>query len=314
MISSPLPVGVTRVRLDEATARKLLASYVFEGRFGIRRVPRGIDPEVVSAFVRDRIVPETSSAAYQRLLDVLRFYERPDVVPQLLQATLLPIRSIEALRRAAYAVQAAGELGPPDAAEDASDYVDRALVPSDQAPGDFPTLLETRVVLAPFGSFAALAGRIAAEVARAKVDEERDEASMMAYDKVVAVQRNALVHARGLAAAKTRLSGLPQAARRDELVAIYLEQAPIRSELVGVWAARLLREEALTADPRPVHEAFARAIDALDRGALGDELADFTLVLAAQAIVYLGGTLSPAHAQAFAAAKVKVAGFLWDDP
>ena len=67
-------------------------------------------------------------------------------------------------------------------------------------------------------------------------------------------------------------------------------------------------------DAGSIVDALARAIDSIDRERLGASVANFVLVRAAQAILYLGGTLSLQHQGMYAAAnRAAGANFLWDD-
>jgi len=57
----------------------------------------------------------------------------------------------------------------------------------------------------------------------------------------------------------------------------------------------------------------ARSIERLDRLGLEKAQADFAISRAAQAVVYLEGTLSEAHQERWAACKQQALSFLWDD-
>lgn len=306
---------VTRVRYDEPQADSILRIFVFGGHFGRDRPPRGIDPAHLLEFI-ERNVPEGGEAdVYLKVLYALRFYELGDAVPHLLQTLTRPVVDREDIQRDCYAIQAAADVGSPtpELLARVCKIFDEVLVPHPQAPTLWPLLLETRVVLAPHGSDTALEDRLADEVLRKQVHERDGEAEMMAYDAVAAVQRNDLPRAQQRAAAKVALCLEADAAfRREGLVEAYMGRRHLGT-VVEEWAGRWLRSEALTQRPAPVWEALARAIDDIDRTRLSPAQADLELVRAAQAILYLGGRLSPHHQLQYDAAR-GVASFLWDDP
>lgn len=306
--------GITTIRHDEPAARQLLQDFIFGGKFGPGRVPRGIDPAFVSAFIQGELQPGSSADAYGKTLEAIRFYERADVLPHLFQALSRKELDASSIRRSAYVLQAAGDLGAPPDIVNAADYLDSVLVPLEAAMDVMPILFDTHVVLAPAHSADRLSDRIHHEVAQAALTEQQSEAHMMAYDRLSAMERNDLPRARAVAAKKVAVIALPADARRDELVTIYLGQSSAVGLLVETWAARALRWEALAVDPVPVWAALARAIDAADKATLPRHITDFTIVRAAQAILYLGGTLSQHHADLYAKAESAAASFLWDDP
>ena len=309
-----LDTRITHVRVGEADARTFLESYIFGGKFGLKRVPRGIEPAFVSEFVRESISPTTEAGPLRRLLEVLRFYERSDVVPHLMAPLDLPLQGVPDLLRVNRVAQIAGELGEAAEAEAAAEHFDRVLVPHPAAANILPLLLETPLGLVPAGSYDAVAARIGEELARAQARERQDLESLYAYDKLAALARNDLVTWRLHASEKLRLLAAPPPSRRRELVSIYLGLAPAASEPMMIWAGRLLRREALSEGDSAVVRELNRALSGLDRSALGDARHDFILVLAAQAVIYLGGTLAPERQREFNAIAASAAGFLWDDP
>lgn len=304
---------VTRVRHDRKTGRERVLEFVAGGRYGPARVPRGVAPEVVLEALGDAVGPETDPQDLAKALEVARFYELPEAVPFFARVRQRLAAAAD-LRRWARALQAAGDLGAAAAGAEAAQALDARLVPSPWAPEEFPLLLETRLVLAPHGSAAALAARIRAAVAAARQHEEDDEASMMAFDRVDAIERNDLARTVALSEAKARLAAAAGPARVAGLVDAYLQKGAVAGGYLETWAARLLRRMAW-ADPAPVLEALGRALDAADPATLG-RLADFQAVRAAQAIVYLGGALDPAREERLAEAIGTGAAmnFLWDDP
>jgi hypothetical protein len=224
------------------------------------------------------------------------------------------LESPDDLRRWAYALQAAGDLGTAEVAAEAAAALDARLVPFPATSGELPLLLATRLALAPRGSMSALAARIRAEVAAARVHEQRDEASMMAYDRLEAVEKNDLPRTVALAEAKAKLLAAPPPASLAGLVDAYLQKGPAGGAYLETWSARTLRRAAWS-EPAPVLEAFGRALDAADPAKAG-RLADFQAVRAAEAILYLGGALEQARRERYQKALPAGAAmnFLWDDP
>jgi hypothetical protein len=284
---------ITRVRHTEEESRSLLATFIFEGRYGGPRVPRGIEPEFVSRFIRETLQPSSPPAAYAAVLDVLRFYERADVLPHLGKAlTGYEARGAD-LVRSAYILQAIGELGTPGDATQAADYFDRILVAHPElSESVYPVYLDTLVSLAPAGSLARLLGRLAADLQTLRAGRYASEAGMMKYDSLAAVEHNNVPKTNVVIEIKKRLIAQPANARRAELVRIYLGLST-GGTILGIWAARLLRKEAMEGSPEPVNAEFGNALEAVDARKLGADRASFVVVRAVQAVMYFQGTLSP---------------------
>lgn len=306
---------VTRVRHTEAEAQAILRVFVFGGHFGTDRPPRGIDPAHLLDFIVRAVPVSGESEVYRKVLHLLRYYELGEAVPHLLQTLEQPVVGREDVQRCCWAIQAGADVGSPTAELMArlSEFFDEVIVPHPQAPGQWPLLMETRVVLAPYGSDAALEQRLADEVAAKQAHERDSEATMMAYDAVAAVQRNDLPRSQRHAAMKVALRNeADKDLRRQGLVDTYLGRRWLGTTLEE-WAGRWLRWEAFGVRPEPVWQALARAIDEIDRTKLSPAQADLEVVRAAQAILYLGGTLTLLHTHQYEAAR-GVQNFLWDDP
>jgi hypothetical protein len=306
---------VTRVRYTEAEAQPILRVFVFGGHFGTDRPPRGIDPRHVADFIVRHVPVSGEADVYAKVLHALRFYELGEVVPHLLQTLDQPVVGREDVQRCCFAIQAAADVGSPTAELMARlcRFFDEVLVPHPEAPGLWSLLMETRVVLAPYGSDAALVQRLSDEVLAKQAHERDGEAEMMAYDAVAAVQRNELPRAQRRAAAKVALRTEPdEDLRRRGLVEAYLGRRFLGT-MLEEWAGRWLRWQAFGVRPEPVWQALAQAIDEIDRSTLPPAQADLELVRAAEAILYLGGSLSLLHQHQYEAAR-GVANFLWDDP
>lgn len=306
---------VTRVRYTEEEAQHIMRVFVFGGHFGTDRPPRGIDPAHFTEFIVRNVPVSGEADVYGKVLPALRYYELGDAVPHLLQTLEQPVEGREGVQRCAWAIQAGADVGSPTAElmTRLCKFFDEVLVPHPQAPGLWPLLMETRVVLAPYGSDAALEQRLAEEVAAKQVHERDGEAEMMAYDAVAAVQRNELPRSQRRATMKVAVrTQADKDLRRQELVQVYLGRRWLGTT-VEEWAGRWLRWEAFGVKPEPVWQALARAIDEVDRTKLSPAQADLEVVRAAEAILYLGGTLSLLHTHQYEAAH-GVANFLWDDP
>lgn len=306
---------VTRVRYTEAEAQHIMRVFVFGGHFGTDRPPRGIDPAHFTEFIVRHVPVSGEADVYGKVLPALRYYELGEAVPHLLQTLEQPVDGREGVQRCCWAIQAGADVGSPTAElmMRLCKFFDEVLVPHPQAPGLWSLLMETRVVLAPYGSDAALEQRLANEVAAKQVHERDGEAEMMAYDAVAAVQRNELPRSQRRATMKVAVrTQADKDLRRQELVQVYLGRRWLGTT-VEEWAGRWLRWEAFGVKPEPVWQALARGIDEVDRTKLSPAQADLEVVRAAEAISYLGGTLSLLHTHQYEAAH-GVANFLWDDP
>jgi hypothetical protein len=307
-------IPITQVRYTPLEGRRAIESYIFGGKFGTPRVPRGVDPEVVSQFVVEKLQPDSSPDAYERTLEAIRFYERADVVPHLMLALKGSEADVSAVSRSTYILQAAGDFGTDEIATRASQYFDARLVPNSSALDTLPQMLEALIALALAASTTRLAQRIQAEVAKAAPAQNVSEEGMRNYQRLASYQRNDLRNAVSLMDNRKRLASLQPDFRRSELVQIYLGQSAFSTAQMETWAARLLRAEAIAGNSDAVCGAFLKAIDALPAQKLGETPAALIFTRAAQAVLYLQGTLS--HQQRLTYEKARKTGgmnFLWDD-
>ena len=308
-------IQITLVRFDDERARHLLDNYVFGGWYSPSRAPRGISPELVALFLQEELQPDSPPEAYGRAVELLQFYERADLLPHLRAGLKRQPESGADLLRAAHILQSIGDLGTPQETAPSAAYLDAALVPSPlMTPEMYPVILETLIALAPAGSTAQLARRLAGEVAKAAPEQKAGVQQMFRHDKLRAVQRNDLPRADRAIALKTRLAAQPAEARRAELVGLYLGTVPAGGLQLAVWAARMLRYEAMYSDSEPVWRQFRQALDSLDAGALGEAQFNDIALRAGQAILYLHGELSPRQLAVFGMAQNGSRNFLWDDP
>lgn len=308
-------IPITVVRFDDAQARDLLETFVFGGMFGGARAPRGIEPDFVTQFVQERLTAESGPIAYSQVGELMRFYERTDLVSQMRLGLSEDVSDEKSFRRAAHAAQAIADLGTLQDVRQASDYFDATLANRPQRSPDFRLLLQTRVALAPTGSLGALNRRLAAEVERLEKKQNESEDDMMTYDDLAAIQRNDLPKAKVVIAGKSRLLSQSTAERCPELVQIYLGRSPLSDAQMETWSGRLLRLEARRDDERAdeVRQSLSQALDALDPDKLPGPQFALAVRRAAQAILYLRGQLSDQQQELYQSAEDGAMNFLWDD-
>jgi len=307
-------IKITAVRYNERQGRELLINYIFGGFRAGPRVPRGIDPELVSQVIEEELKPDSPPDAYANTVKILRFYERADCLPHIRRALTGQEREVGDISRSAYAIQAVAEVGNREDIQNVTQYFDAKLSGHPKAMDSIEVLLETLVVLGPAVSEARLSKRIADEVNMRKSGENESEEGMRAYQQVAAVQRLKLPQALAAVNAKKKLLAMNPAERRAELVNIYLGTAPISDDMMIIWAGRMLRREAMEDDPKPVLAAFASEIGKADPKKVGEDAMTDTIVSrAAQAIIYLQGRLTKTERELYEKTKLGAMNFLWDD-
>ncbi|MBX3361751.1 MAG: hypothetical protein KF912_03355 [Phycisphaeraceae bacterium] len=307
---------ITLVRYNQSEANELLDAFVFGGDYGGFRVPRGIEPAHVSEFIRERVKPTSGPSTYSRVLDLIRFYERPDVVPELTTQNLLrPPTDGKEFQRQAYACQMVGDFLDDAAAAKAADHFDRFLVKSTWAVDYANLMLSTLLVLCPHGSVDAFAGRVRTEVARLEPRQADSEKSMMAFDKVEAIERNDIPRTKRLIAAKQKIAGKPVPEVLPDLIKTYLPKDTVSDAYLQVWAARRIRADAIAATPKPAHAAFAKHIDEVPLEEAGNPPHIARICASARATVYLAGELTDPRIEKYKVAREKQPPieFLWDD-
>ena len=305
---------LTTIRYTEADGRAQLERFLFRGMYGGPRVPRGIEPAVVSAYLRERVKPDASADTFARIAEVVRFYESADTVPHF--AAMLTGREADAaaMVRSCYIIQIVADLGTPEQVAKAADYFDKRIVTHPKASNDFPLLLATVVTLAPTGSPDALKQRMARDVAAAAQNQRASEEAMTNFDRLSAVQRNDLPRAQVAIDTKKKLDPLPPAGRRAELVLVYLQRHPAAGDYMSTWAGRLLRREAMEQDGDPVVTELNKTLDGVDKNKVGKPIFEFVVSRGVQAIIYLQGRPAPKHAEEYKQIEGGAMNFLWDDP
>ena len=308
---------ITRVRLDEQESEEALQSYVFGGHYGPIRVPRGIEPERVSRFIRAHVSGETDSEDFAKALEAIRFYERKDLVAHFAPMLVGQPAMGEPFQRQAFVCQILGDFGEPADAAKAAAHFDRFLVLHPQAISSSSLMFDTLLAMAPMapaGGLAAYARSVTAEVERLAPEQRKDEASMRAHDKVAAIKRNDLPRLKALVEFKGSLAAQKPPERRHELVELYLGRAKISNSYLEVWGARMLRLEALGAGSEPAKEEFGKVLNSVPVDRLGKEKTLDALVnRSARAFRYFEGTLSEDQKKKVTQAKTSTLDFLDDD-
>lgn len=312
---------ITKVRYRGREAQNKLVNYIHRDLY-TTFVPRGIEPGLVSDFIRENVKPDSPPSVYRNAVQLVRFYETTEVAGYML--TLLP-KEIEDMDditkiikhyyfyRALFAVQAIAEVGSRQQADEAATYFNEKLVGYKDSLESINLLLETLIILAPSGTPDKLTRLIEEELSLREKEKDKDEEGMRAYNVISAVKRMYLPNTLRVIHAKTRLIKMAPKKRNAQLIDIYMGRSPISDDLIMTWAGRMLRKDARDAGTDLVLKAFAQEIDKIDPRKVGqDAQTDTYLCRAAHAIVYFGGNLSPAQEQLYKKAKRGAYNFLWD--
>jgi hypothetical protein len=215
-------------------------------------------------------------------------------------------RSHEEIRRSAFLLQALADLGTPSDAAWAASYFDRILLSKDGFAAAADLLLDTLLVLAPAGSSNAFVERLRTELAVVRGSQAHGDLREMENDGVPGLAYQV--------AGKERLLATFPEHRASQLVSIYLVESDLSQNYLVTWAARLIRKDAMEHDPTELYARFGKAIDSQAAATGRDSEAEFTIIRAAQAILYLQGTLTPAWTKLYETSHPEnVANFLWDD-
>lgn len=308
-------IPITQVRFNETEGRQKLERFLSRDRYTADIVPRGIAPSFVSAFIRERLTSESGPEVYFRALELMQFYELQDVLVHL-RSPLRGERHPEerdALLRAACVLEAIGDFGTQNEMSQAVVYLDQLLSTHPAVIDAFATLNEAIIALVSSSSLQRLGQRLSDRVARAAQLQYENVDRMREYQTLLSLQRSDLPKVEFVLDAKRKLLSMPQPQRRSPLVATYLKRTLFSSVQMEVWAARLLRLEAMRDDPQPVYAEFARAMDTADQELSNKQLRAFVIERAAQAIIYLQGTLSTKHGILYYEVNRGTPNFLWDD-
>jgi hypothetical protein len=303
---------VTTVRLDEEEAKQALTAYLFGGRYGPRRVPRGIDPRVVARVLLEKIPTECDADDLGRALEVARYYETKEVAAAGLELFTRPVKNGEDLMFHLRAVQLAADLGDPDQMKRAAAHFENQLLSHPNATNIPALLLETAKVTEPAGGMAAAERRLVAEQKALEPQQRRSEADMMAYDKIAAVVRNDLPRAKKVTDYKARLAQMPPADRREPLIRVYMDEASVVDDYLRVWGARLLRKDVFSgAVPAPIPE-FRAIADGIKKEQMREPVPAGRFLRAERAYRYFGGAPEDRLRELSEAAEVNTDDFLDD--
>ncbi|MBL8239999.1 MAG: hypothetical protein JNM66_21440 [Bryobacterales bacterium] len=312
-MSSPPPPPITLVRWPNRDAAEILAQFVSANRFAGRRAPRGLDPEYVSFWLRENIQSDCAPAAMMRVVDLLRFYERKDVIEHTSRFLTRNEADERSFRRAMYVVQAIGEVGTPEQAAFAVRYFNEFLLPQPIAMDFFALVLETAEALASAIDVTVIGRRLQAALAAAAQVENLDGAAGLPWRKYSDYNRNNLPNTVAAIEAKRRLLYTPPAQRLQELLLIYLGVATVSSPSMEIWAGRMIRQFAIDDGQPAVVGALSQIINAALSSEMEKPQKDFFIHRAGQAAVYLQGKLEFPQQAALDAVKAGTENFLCDD-
>ena len=309
------PIPITLVRWPNRDAAKLLEDFVNGPRFAGRRPPRGIDPEYVSYWLRENIKPDCAPSAMMRAVDIFRFYERKDVLDHTSRFLNRDEGEERSFRRAMYVLQAIGEAGTSEQATFAVRYFNEFLLPQPIAMDFFALVLETAEALALAVDFAAVGRRLQSALDAAGKGPNLEGSDGLPWRVYSDYNRNNYPNAALIVEAKRRLFRADPAQRLQELLFIYLGESPLSSASMEIWAGRLVRGYAMKENTQPVVlAAFSQTIDGALKSELPKPKKDFLIHRAAQAIIYLQGSLTFPQEAAYEAIENGPENFLWDDP
>jgi hypothetical protein len=307
------PIPITLIRWTSTAAAERLQRFVFGGMYALPRAPRGIDPEFISFWVRENVPPTSGPHAVSQVLELLRFYERTDLLAHLSRFLTRGETDVKSLTRSLHVTQCIGELGTAEQTRAASNYYAEFLVPHPEAMTVFQLVLDTAESLAATVDAGGVGRRLQAAIdAASKVPNIKGTAGIpfrkysdFARNNYVATQRNV--------EARRRLIAAAPAQRLQELIFIYLGESPLSGPAMEVFAARLIRAFAMNEGQATVNTAFSQVIDATAKSQFATPRKEFVIHRAAQAILYLQGMLTFPQETVYEAIKAGPANFLWDD-
>ncbi len=311
-MSTP-PVTITLVRHRSQDANNILRNFVDGGTESGRRAPRGIEPEYVSYWLHQNIKPDCSPAAMMHTGDLLRFYERKDVLDTVSRLLTRSESNERAFRVSMYALQAIGEVGTPEQQAFAARYLNEFLLPQPVAMDFFNLVLETAEALAPAVDMPTIGRRLQAAIDAVGTPKDLESAAAVPYMKYSDYRTLYYPGALRVVEAKRRLAALAPAARLQELLFIYLGESPLSAPSMVTWTGRLLRQHAMAGGQADVLAAFGAILDGAIKSQMPAAKKEFIIQRAAQAIVYLHGKLTFPQEAAFDAIKTRTLSFLWDD-
>ena len=310
---SSLPIPITHVRWPNKDAAGHLESFLDGNRFAGRRPPRGLDPEYVSFWLRENIKPDSGPGTFLRVVDVLRFYERPDVLAHISRMLTRTETEDRAFRRSCYILQAIGEVGTPEQTMFAARYFHEFILPQPLAMQLFELVLETAEALALAVDTTLIGHRLNAALDAASKAPNLEGSGGIPWRKYSDYNRNNLPRTVRTIEAKRRLFAADPTQRVQELILIYLGGSEFSSASMEIWAGRLLRKYAMDGGQAAVVTALKSIID----GALASQMTkpqkEFFVCRCAQAVLYLQGKLTFPQEEFYQQIKDGPQSFLWDD-
>jgi hypothetical protein len=310
------PIPVTLVRWSNRDAASSLDKFVFGPRQVGRRPPRGLNPEFVSYWIRENIKPDCSPLVMMRVVDVLRFYERKDVLDHTSRFLNRNEGDERSFRRAMYVLQAIGEVGTLEQCNFAVRYFNEYLLPQPVAMEFFTLVLETAETLYLAVDFTAVGRRLQAAIDAAGKAPDLEGSGGLPWRKYSDYNRNEYPNSSRIVEAKRLLIRAQPDQQLPELMFIYMGESPFSSPSMEIWAGRLIREYASKSEETQsvVLATFAQIVNGALNSKVPKAQKDFMIHRAAQAILYLQGELSFPQEAAYDAIENGPENFLWDDP
>ncbi len=305
---------LTVVRFSKADGRALLERFASRDRHAAAGVPRGIERSQVGEFIYEKLTPETKAEVWFRVLELMRFYEMQEVLPHLL-ATLDATQQREEeelFYRTECVLQALGDFGEQTQIARAGGYLEQIIATDPLIMPGLSTVSESIIALSSEGSFEQLRRRITYQAALAEQAQYQSPAALRSYQQTFAMQRNYLPKLEYVLAGKRRLESTQPDLRRRELVAVYLKRSALATHQTEVWAARLLRFEAIMGNAEAVINEFAAVLDEIANDGANEALRRFVVERAGQAIIYFRGTLTKRQQALFQEANSNSRSFLSD--
>jgi len=310
------PIPITLARWTSRSAAEGLERFVFGPRFAGRRAPRGIDPEYVSYWIRENVKPDCAPPAMMRVVDLLRFYERKDVLDHTSRFLNRNESDERSFRRAMYVLQAIGEVGTLEQCNFAVRYFNEYLLPQPIAMEFFSLVLETAEALYLAVDYAAIGRRLQAAIDTAGKAPDLEGSGGLNWRKYSDYNRNNYPNGSRLVEAKRLLIRAQPDQQLPELMFIYMGESPFASPSMEVWAGRLIRDYASKSEETQavVLGTFGQIINGALNSKVPKAQKDFMIHRAGQGIIYLQGDLSFPQEAAYDAIENGPANFLWDDP
>ena len=308
-----LPIPITLVRWTGNDAVERLRSFLFGGHYVGHRPPRGIDPEFVSYWVPLNVPHTAGPPVVAHLLDLLRFYERPDLLSHVSRFLTKQESTTRDVTRSLYAVTTIGDFGTLEQIRAAAVYFAEYLLPHPAAMEVFPLVLDTAEALALAVDMGAVGRRLQAAIDAASQVPDRKGAAGIPYRKYTGYARNLYPAAQQRAQARQRLLATDPTQRLNELLGIYLGESPFASPSMEILAGRLLRSYARQGGQTAVVAAFSKVIDVTASSQSPQDRKDFLIQRSADAIQYFQAKLTFPQEAIVSKIEFAPANFLCDD-